>query len=146
MFKLIKYYLKESNLSVYQCANFGALDPRINETMSHEVAIWFGSLRYRLPYSLFQRLSGLLTQSQCFPGHQGPLWTALYMSPLTRLCFDVDEGDSTNSISRGEILLKKMFHRSGFFLTTFTDAVGRILTNFQPCIRSCSCHRDPNKY
>jgi hypothetical protein len=96
MFKLIKYYVKESNLPFYQCAKFEALDPKINETRSHEVAIWFGSLRYRLPYSLFQQFSGLLTQSQCFPGQQGPSWTALYMSPLTCLCFNVKEGDSTN--------------------------------------------------
>ena len=81
--------LQACNHLVYLSAKFGVLNQRINEIRSSENQWWplgptpsvTDSQICKTTHS--ESLSGCVTWLQCFLWHHGPLWTTVYMPPLS---------------------------------------------------------------
>ena len=79
-------------------------------------------------------------------GHQGPSWTAVYMSPFTSMQVDLESWSKLKLRLKVEKFIKEYVSLILLLSTIFTAAVGMILSNSQLCILSCSSHRDQNNF
>jgi hypothetical protein len=136
------------NLIVYLCAKFGALNQRINEIRSG------GNLLQPLPQCQTSRFSiptilWLSNLVAMFPRASGAIMDSnLHVSShsyASRL-WVMDQAESLKLRLKMEIFIKEYVSLIWLLSTIFTVAVGRILTNCQPCILSCSGHIDPNNF
>jgi hypothetical protein len=123
-----------------------SLEPSIQGSTKLGLTKFDFYLRYKHLDSILQRFSGFLTSSQCFLGHQGPSWTAVYISPLTCMQVDLESWSEVEVKVKVENFTKEYAPLILLLSTIFTAAVGRILSNSQLCILSCSSHRDPNNF
>ena len=116
--------LQACNHLVYLSAKFGVLNQRINEIRSSENQWWplgptpsvTDSQICKTTHS--ESLSGCVTWLQCFLWHHGPLWTTVYMPPLSCMQLDAScpleiKQPQPHTWER-EFSLKKMFHGSCF--------------------------------
>jgi hypothetical protein len=86
-------------------------------------------LRYGLPDSLFQRFSGFLTYSQYFLGYQGPSWTAISISPLTRMHVDLKPKHELKLTLQIENFIKEYISLIRLWSTIFFVDLGKNLVD-----------------
>jgi hypothetical protein len=83
---------------------------------------------------------------QCFLGRQGSSWAAVYMLSLTPMQLDFESWSKLKLRLKMENFIKEYVSLIRLLSTSFIVAVAMILANFQQCIPSCSCSRDPNNF
>jgi hypothetical protein len=103
-----------ANLPLYQCVKLGALNPRINEIMSDK--FWFiPLLQVQTPRFFIPVIFWISKLVAIFLGHQGPSWTAIYMSPLTHIKINLESCSKLKSWSK-ESETKMEFHQRICFI------------------------------